>query len=417
MAEILAALFLVAGSAVSLVAAIGVVRLPDAFLRMHAATKGGMVGAGLVLVGAGFGFGSAEAWLRVVLILAFLLVTLPLASHALGRAAYVGGAPMWSGTMTDQLEGVLARGVFDIDPARVPRQPRTPSAEKPAMSVLPFAAAEPRSAQPPALQAAPGARRVLLALAGGPEAAPALRAGLRVAAPGSGEVTLLSLVCRPSVEHTGAVPLGGMHWARRLAEHRMGAARAAAAALAAELEEECRALGLAFRTRHEEGDASALLAAAAARHDIAVLPRRCWFDQGQVLPPEAAARKAAGLACGPMLVVDPGFQAPRRVLVIEDGRPASGAALSRFLALGLAPDAQVTLAALDLPAAASALAEAEAQLLAHGRRANVLPALLHPDHPPELPGGAPELLVAAHSRSPRGAMKALCERARATLLA
>ena len=124
MSEILAAFFLVGGASVALVAAIGVARLPDAFLRMHAATKAGVVGTGMVLLGAGFAFGTTEAWMRVALILVFLLITTPVASHALGRAAYIRGTPMWSGTITDQLQGVLAPHVFDIDPSRVPRAQR-----------------------------------------------------------------------------------------------------------------------------------------------------------------------------------------------------------------------------------------------------------------------------------------------------
>ncbi len=114
MTEILAALLLVLGAAISLIAAIGVARLPDAFLRMHAATKAGVVGAGLMLVGAGLAFGGGDAWLRVGLIVLFLLVTVPISSHALGRAAYIGGAPLWPGSK-DALAGVLPRQSIDED--------------------------------------------------------------------------------------------------------------------------------------------------------------------------------------------------------------------------------------------------------------------------------------------------------------
>lgn len=114
MTEILAALLLVLGAVISLIAAIGVARLPDAFLRMHAATKAGVVGAGLMLVGAGLAFGGGDAWLRVGLIVVFLLVTVPISSHALGRAAYIGGAPLWPGSK-DALAGVLPRQSIDED--------------------------------------------------------------------------------------------------------------------------------------------------------------------------------------------------------------------------------------------------------------------------------------------------------------
>lgn len=115
MAEVLAAILVLGGSAISLIAAIGMVRLPDAFLRMHAATKAGVLGAGLVLLGIGVADGGWGTWLRVGLILWFLLLTVPIASHALGRAAYVGGAPMAKATGLDELTGVLPRAAPEQD--------------------------------------------------------------------------------------------------------------------------------------------------------------------------------------------------------------------------------------------------------------------------------------------------------------
>lgn len=115
MAEVLAAILVLGGSAIALIAAIGMVRLPDAFLRMHAATKAGVLGAGLVLLGIGVADGGWGTWLRVGLIVWFLLMTVPIASHALGRAAYVSGAPMVGATGLDELKGVLPRAAPEQD--------------------------------------------------------------------------------------------------------------------------------------------------------------------------------------------------------------------------------------------------------------------------------------------------------------
>jgi multicomponent Na+:H+ antiporter subunit G len=109
MSEWIAAVLLVVGAVIALIAAVGVLRLPDAFLRMHAATKAGVVGGVFALLGVGAAFDTPGAWLRVGLIIVFLLMTVPVSSHALGRAAYVSGAPMWQGTRQDDLEGVLPR--------------------------------------------------------------------------------------------------------------------------------------------------------------------------------------------------------------------------------------------------------------------------------------------------------------------
>ena len=110
---VLSSLFLIAGAGICLLASVGVLRLSDFFLRMHAATKAGVVGCGLVLIGVGFAFPSLEMWVKVAVAVAFLLVTTPIAGHLLARAGYVAGVPMWGGTSHDDLDGELPRGDFE----------------------------------------------------------------------------------------------------------------------------------------------------------------------------------------------------------------------------------------------------------------------------------------------------------------
>jgi multicomponent Na+:H+ antiporter subunit G len=77
----------VAGALVLLVAALGLLRLPDALSRQHAGTKAGTLGVALVALGAGLWAGEwAWTW-RLLAIAGLLLITLPVASHALARAA------------------------------------------------------------------------------------------------------------------------------------------------------------------------------------------------------------------------------------------------------------------------------------------------------------------------------------------
>jgi len=73
-----------------LIAALGVYRLPDALARQHAATKAGTLSLALFALGVGLlVWDWAWAWRLIVLVL-ILLAVLPLASHALARAAAVG---------------------------------------------------------------------------------------------------------------------------------------------------------------------------------------------------------------------------------------------------------------------------------------------------------------------------------------
>ena len=83
----LAAALLLAGGALLVVAAWGVIRLPDALSRQHAATKAGTLAVSLVCLGAMLAAGESAWTLRLAVIVVFLLLTLPVASHLLARAA------------------------------------------------------------------------------------------------------------------------------------------------------------------------------------------------------------------------------------------------------------------------------------------------------------------------------------------
>lgn len=87
--SIVAVVLIAIGAALLVIAAWGVIVLPDALSRQHAATKAGTLALALVLIGAWLLIPISEwAW-RLVLILGFLLATLPVASHLLARAAVV----------------------------------------------------------------------------------------------------------------------------------------------------------------------------------------------------------------------------------------------------------------------------------------------------------------------------------------
>lgn len=86
-----AALVIIAGSLFGLVAAIGVLRLPDLFTRMHAASKAGIVGAGLLMLGIAIVSADSAIILRALLGTLFLALTTPVAAHLLARAAIKAG--------------------------------------------------------------------------------------------------------------------------------------------------------------------------------------------------------------------------------------------------------------------------------------------------------------------------------------
>jgi multicomponent Na+:H+ antiporter subunit G len=75
------------GAAFILLAALGVLRFPDFYCRLHATAKAGAFGGTLLLLAAGFYFQNSRVWAQVVLTILFFYLTTPVASHLLGRAA------------------------------------------------------------------------------------------------------------------------------------------------------------------------------------------------------------------------------------------------------------------------------------------------------------------------------------------
>jgi len=81
------------GVAFMVVSSIGIVRLPDVFSRMHAGGKASTVGIGGLLLAAGLFFFNEFVLYRVLLLIALLFATLPIASSAIARAAYRTSRP------------------------------------------------------------------------------------------------------------------------------------------------------------------------------------------------------------------------------------------------------------------------------------------------------------------------------------
>jgi multicomponent Na+:H+ antiporter subunit G len=97
------------GALLGLVSAWGLIRLPDVFTRSHAATKSATLGVMSVLLGTFlyFWIEMDELSWRLLLGIAFVFVTAPVAGHLIGRAAYRSGVPLWKRSVRDDLRQVL----------------------------------------------------------------------------------------------------------------------------------------------------------------------------------------------------------------------------------------------------------------------------------------------------------------------
>jgi multicomponent Na+:H+ antiporter subunit G len=96
--EIASWLLLVAGGLFSIIGAIGLVRLPDCFTRMHGASITDTLGAGLILLGLVLQAGPTLVAVKLLFLAIFIFFASPAATHALVKAALARGVkPLLAG--------------------------------------------------------------------------------------------------------------------------------------------------------------------------------------------------------------------------------------------------------------------------------------------------------------------------------
>ncbi|ANY77404.1 cation:proton antiporter [Microvirga ossetica] len=101
MIELTGSLLILSGAVFLFSAGLGLVRMPDAYTRIQAGTKATTLGNILIVIG--LAFYHPEWTLKLVLVIFFVLLTNPVSSHALSRAAHRIRTPMASATVTDAL--------------------------------------------------------------------------------------------------------------------------------------------------------------------------------------------------------------------------------------------------------------------------------------------------------------------------
>lgn len=125
MTDLLVAALLLVGTLFIVLAAVGVVRMPDVYTRLQVSTKGASLGAGCVLLAVPVFFGDLAIGVRALLIIAFIFLTTPISGHMIARAAYLVGVPLWEGTVLDELEGRYDRETQELS-SDAPAQTESP---------------------------------------------------------------------------------------------------------------------------------------------------------------------------------------------------------------------------------------------------------------------------------------------------
>ena len=103
--EILTSVLMVSGALFILVAAVGILRFPDLYMRVSAATKASTLGIGLCLMALAVHFAELGLTSRSMATIIFIAATSPVAGHLISRSAYLTRVPLWKNTKVDELKG------------------------------------------------------------------------------------------------------------------------------------------------------------------------------------------------------------------------------------------------------------------------------------------------------------------------
>ena len=97
--DVVISLLLLIGAFFMLVAALGVLRMPDLLIRLHASTKAGVLGTSLLVTSVALAYQETSVTVRCLAIVMFICVTAPVVAHVVGRAAYFASdIRLWEST-------------------------------------------------------------------------------------------------------------------------------------------------------------------------------------------------------------------------------------------------------------------------------------------------------------------------------
>lgn len=107
--EVVSCVLILMGVTFMFIATIGLLRLPDFYIRMSAITKGATLSVGLILLGLGIYFNQPDIMLKVLAIIVFTFITSPVAAHVIGRTAVRNKSPFWTKTNLQEFEEYMLK--------------------------------------------------------------------------------------------------------------------------------------------------------------------------------------------------------------------------------------------------------------------------------------------------------------------
>ena len=102
MSDIIGYILITIGVLFDILGCIGLVRLPDVYNRLQAATKCVTLGTVFLLVGVAVTAGINATAAKAIICAVFVLVTSPTAAHAIAKGAHISGVPLWEESVIDK---------------------------------------------------------------------------------------------------------------------------------------------------------------------------------------------------------------------------------------------------------------------------------------------------------------------------
>ena len=106
MSDIIVMIISTIGALFILVAAVGLVRMPDFYSRLSVTIKAATMGAGFILVAVAINFTEFSTTAKALSVIFFLFVTAPVSGHMICRTAYFSGVKLWKNSVLDDLKGM-----------------------------------------------------------------------------------------------------------------------------------------------------------------------------------------------------------------------------------------------------------------------------------------------------------------------
>ncbi|HSP41172.1 MAG TPA: monovalent cation/H(+) antiporter subunit G [Gillisia sp.] len=118
------------GTIFVLLAAVGLLRMPDTYLRLAVTTKAATLGIGLLMIAAAIYSYDLALTAKVLAIILFILLTAPVSAHLIGRTSYMAGVKLWKNSVMDELEGKYNRSTEELDSDNEPDENSTLDEER-----------------------------------------------------------------------------------------------------------------------------------------------------------------------------------------------------------------------------------------------------------------------------------------------